>query len=497
MSNPVIVTVVALSLLVTLGIGVWSYRRTRTVEDFFIYGQAAGWFAIGLAFWSSQLSGWALVGQPGLVYSIGVGWMWAWAGAILGIPIAWILLGRKLRVLSGRLKILTVPDVVYHRYNSNLVRGLTAVAIIIGVLAYLGAQILAAGTILASVLGISLTTAVISSFIVLVLYSVVGGQMAAIDTDVFQGSIMIVSTLVCGIAAISFAGGTGALTMAAGAKAGVWGSWGPLASLSFLMLFVAGNCGQPHLVHKFFMTKNVRVLRWGVVIATLAVLPVVLFQLTTGLYIRGLVDSGSLAALATPDDLVPTFLLRYVSPVLAGLIFSGALAASLSTADAFLNIGTAAFIRDLPLAFGRTIKSELSLARIVTVFLAIGATLVAIGAKELIGILGAIGWGFFAGALTPVIAIGMNWRRATVPGAVTAIIGSLVVNLGLEMAKRMGVYTLPAGVNNGTVAILVSVVLFTVVSVATSSPRVSEQVMDIVDGGGGSERTGPVPSTAD
>ena len=105
----------------------------------------------------------------------------------------------------------------------------------------------------------------------------------------------------------------------------------------------------------------------------------------------------------------------------------------MSTSDAFLNIGTAAIIHDIPKAIqGKSLENELLWARVVTVLLAILAACFALYSHfqdaTLVAILGAFGWGTFAASIFPVVAIGLNWKGASVAGAVTAIGAALLIN---------------------------------------------------------------------
>ena len=163
----------------------------------------------------------------------------------------------------------------------------------------------------------------------------------------------------------------------------------------------------------------------------------------------------------TPDAAASEFLQNYANPLLAGVVFAALLAAIMSTADGFLNIGTAAVIHDFPIAIrGRALANELLWARVTTVLIAIVAALFALYSGDLVALLGAFGWGTFAAAIVPVIGIGLNWKGATARAATVAMASSLAINFGVRITGA----SVPYGLDVGAVSLVVSMCLFLSVS---------------------------------
>jgi Na+/proline symporter len=183
------------------------------------------------------------------------------------------------------------------------------------------------------------------------------------------------------------------------------------------------------------------------------------------------------------DAAAPTFLLGYVSPALAGLVFAGLFAAIMSTADGFLNIGAAALVHDLPRALrGRPFARELRTARLATVILAAVAAWIAFASEDLLGIdlvglLGAFGWATFAAALVPVVAIGFNWKRATAFAANASILFSLACNIGLEVAS----VEIPHGISGGAISLVLSLILFIAISLLTPARPLDPDIEAAMD----------------
>ena len=145
-----------------------------------------------------------------------------------------------------------------------------------------------------------------------------------------------------------------------------------LGALSWFFLFVLGGAGQPQVVTKMTMNKRVRDARHILPVSMLAYVLAALLWISIGLAMRALVLQGTHPVLAAPDAAAPEFLQSYAHPVLAGVVFAGLFAAIMSTADAFLNIGAAAVVHDIPRALtGSPLKRELLWARIATAAIAL------------------------------------------------------------------------------------------------------------------------------
>ena len=122
-------------------------------------------------------------------------------------------------------------------------------------------------------------------------------------------------------------------------------------------------------------------------------------------------------------------------------------------------------------------RSRLLWARITTVLIAVVAATVALYTGDLVAILGAFGWGTFAAALVPVVAIGLNWKRASALAANVAVIVSLIINIGSQVTG----ISPPLGIDVGALSMIVSLVLFVGISLAMNPPRIHPDVEAIMD----------------
>ncbi len=478
--QPVIIGVGIAYFLACAAIGAWAARRTRTSDDFFVAGRSIGLLPFALAAMAATLSGFAFIGGPGLVYALGMTAVFIILPAsITNTAGAWIL-GKRLRLLGEMRGLVTVSDAIGARYRSRAAQGLSAGAILVGIVGYVATNVLALGLVVDAIFGVGLTTGIWIGTAVTLAYSASGGILAGIYTDVFQGLLMAVASALVFAFALDSGGGLAAITRTLQAVdpafLGPWGTRGAMVALSFFFVFAVGSLGQPHIAHKYYMLKDVRRLRWYPVLMTVAMLMAQLLFVGIGMAVRAMVARGEVPALARPDDATPFFLLGHVPSFVAALVFSGVAAAIMSTVTSFISIGAAAITHDLPRAIqgvraGRAVRSAAGAAagadaralrrgRRWTVLLCLMGAALAHASGALVAFLGIFGYGLFAATLVPALAIGLNWEGATREGAIASIATGLVMTLGLESAAYLKWFSLPAGVTVSGLALVVALLVF-------------------------------------
>ncbi|MDE2772867.1 MAG: hypothetical protein OXI46_04060 [Gemmatimonadota bacterium] len=456
-----------------LAIAVWAARRTRTAADFFVAGRGIGLLALTLATLASNISGFAFIGGPGLVYAVGLGAVWIVLPAgITGALGAWVL-AKRLRLLAEVRPMLTIPDALRARYGSRLVQGLAGVAILVAIVGYMAAQVRALGIVTDAVFGTGLGWGIWLGAAVVVAYSATGGSLSGVYADVFQGLIMACASTLVFAYVLDVGSGLSGLsrTILSGDPEFLepWGHLPPLAAASFFFVFGLGVLGQPHVLHKFFMLKDPLRLKWFPLLGTLALVLTILLFVGVGLAVKALVLRGELPAPSNPDFATPLFLLRRTPLLLAAVVLSGILAAIMSTMNAFLNVGSAVVTHDIPVALGRPLRDELLWARWTTVFLAAAAAVAAQLPGTLVAFLGVFGWGLFASTLVPALAIGLNWANGSRKGAVASIVTGLVLTLSLETAVFLRWFTLPAGTSIAGMTLVASLIVYLAVSSLSKS----------------------------
>jgi Na+/proline symporter len=489
-------------LAVTL-VGAWATRTTRDARDFYLAGKGIGPVALALSAVAATLSGFTFIGGPGLLYTVGLGALFIILPAGITNAIGAWALARRLRILAEIRPVLTLPDAIGARFRSPAAQGLAGVSVLVAVVGYMATNVLAMGVVLEAVLGISLGWGIWVGAGVTALYAAGGGIRAGILTDLLQGALMAVASVLVFLYAVGplagpLAGedpgaGTGILDPGSGG-AGLatlsrtiletdpgflrpWGHLSPLAAISFLFVFSVGVLGQPHVLHKFYMLRDPRSFRWYPLLSAVALCLSVLLFFGVGMAVKGAVEAGSLAAPTHPDQVTPLFLLERTPLLLAALVFAGVVAAIMSTLNSFMNVGAAALVHDLPRAFGVRSSPERLLrnGRLATLGLTAAAALMAQLSGTLVAFLGIFGWGLFASTLVPALAVGLNWTGATREGALASMGVGLVGTLLLESMVRFGLFTPPAGATISGLTLVASFAAFLGVSWLTRG-RAAEQL---------------------
>jgi Na+/proline symporter len=470
-AQPVVIAVGVAYFAVIIGISIWASRRTKTASDFFVAGHGIGLIALTVASVSTSVSGFAFIGGPGLLYTVGLGAMFiVLPASVTNVMGAWVL-AKRMRLLGEARGLMTVPDAIGARYRSQAAQGLSGVAILVGIVGYMATNALAMGVVINAIFGVGLGWGIWLGMSVTLAYSAAGGILAGIYNDVFQGTLMAVASLLVFIFILDVGGGLGHISRTILTTdprfLGPWGKLTPLAVLSFFFVFAMGSLGQPQGVHKYYMLKDPLQLKWYPLLKTLGLVLVLLLYFSVGVGVKAFVAEGRMAPLSAPDQATPSLLLSVTPLILAALVFSGVAAATMSTVNSFINIGAAVVMHDLPIAFGRRLGNELAWGRAATVVIAIAAALIAQYSGLMVAFLGIFGWGLFASTLVPALAIGLNWEGATRAGALSSITTGLIVTLLLETTSYFRIFTFPAGVTASAVALVLSLLMFFTVSWVT------------------------------
>lgn len=487
--NSTIIAIVVLYLLICILIGVWATTKTKTTSDFLVAGKNLGMFVMAIAAFSSIQSGFGMLGGTGLTFSGGMGFL-AGVGiaAPLGFALTWYLVGKRMWKIGQLGEIYTLGDVVEKRYDSKAVRGWIGLAIILGVIGYLGTQVQAMGVIMHTVFGVSPKVGALIGLGILAFYCVGGGIIAGVYTDLFQGVIMVIVSIIIFFMALNIGGGvqniTENLQQADPLLASPFGTFSVVSIACWVFLFSLGAAGQPHFITKFLMIKDQKQLKWGSFTAGFAYSLSTLLVIGIGLTAKSLYEVGKFPALSSPDDALTVFITEFTSPFVGGLVIAGLLAAIMSTGSSFVTLGASGITRDIPKAFNMKIKNELFWNRVAVLGLLIISTLFSFYMDTLVALLGVFGWGTFASAVFPPVVLGLMWKRATKYGAIASIVVGLGLNFVLEISAKYGITLLPPNIIAGAAAFAVSIIIFIVVSLITQKSTVplDDQMLDAMEG---------------
>lgn len=478
-----------------IAIGVWANTRMKSSKDFLVAGQSLGFFVMAIASFSSIQSGWGMVGTTGTVSSWGVGVLVTVSVLPVGFAAAWFLLGRKLRRLSVIHDVYSIPDIVRVRYKSRGAHLGMTIAVILGAIGYMTSQVVAAGIIMSLLLGIPLLIATCIGALIVAAYTVAGGMLAAMWTDLIQGLVMIGMSVGIFFIALASGGGWGNIVNTLrsedvnllsldGVQPAVW-------IVANAIMYFLGIIGQPQLVHKFLMLKSSKELKWGAMVAGIGYAATTLFSIGIGLAMRSAIIEGRVEMPTVLDDTATSFLSNFTSPVIAGLALVALLAAIMSSASSFITIGASALMRDLAASFGFRLNRELLWNRVGSVIIVGAALSIGLYLDQIIYLLGAIGWAAFAAAIFGPIVLGIYWRRGTGLAATMSIFAGLGLNIFLTLATSNGWIALPAYFFSSTAVICVGILVYIVVSFASRSTEDEARFDSLFDENVGHKKIAP------
>lgn len=480
----VVLGIVILYFIVMLGIGYWANTRMKSAKEFLVAGQTLGFFVMAIATFSSIQSGFGMIGHTANTYAWGLQAIVAAALLVpLSFALSWFLLGARLYRIAKQHAVYSIPDVIRVRYPNRSAHLAMSIAMFAGAVAYMTAQVTAMGVIVAIIFDTSVTTGAIIGSVVVALYTIAGGMLAAVWTDLVQGLLMIAMSIATFVVATNSAGGWSNMIATIERYDAGWlriDATQPITWIfGFVFLAVLGTAAQPQLVTKFLMLRSASELRWGALVAALAYGITTLFALSIGLAMRALTAEGRAPELSNIDNTTTWFLDNMTAPAFAGFVMAGLLAAIMSSASSFITIGASSLTRDLMSSLGRTLHRELFWGRVASAFVVLCSLVFALYLTQVVFLLGAIGWAAFAAAMFAPIVLGIYWKRATGIATTVAIAFGLVSNLLLTILTSEEVITLPNYMQSGGFVIAVGVLLFVVVSVLFPSAG-SRQYFDRV-----------------
>ncbi|UCF38501.1 MAG: hypothetical protein JSU96_06575, partial [Acidobacteriota bacterium] len=368
--------------------------------------------------------------------------------------------------LAKKRRSLTIPDVIFEKFGCRVSSGLAAVGIVLGVVGFLGTQFQALGMLLSGLLDVPVPWAVALGAAVVVFYSAAGGMLASVYTDVIQGVLMLWTATLVFFFAVRKGGGVvelfGGLNEISAETLSPWGTIGAVGALSWFLVFAVGALGQPHVINKFMMVRDLRVLKYFPLVLAISMAICSLIWLGIGSVVKKLVLTGTLSPLGSPDEAAAAFLNTQVPPWLAAVAYVGIVAAIMSTADSFINIGAAALARDLPRSFGRPESGQVLRGRLWSLALVAGALLFSWLVSGLVAYLGIIAFSIFAASLTPALVLGLREKNPSGSAALASISTGLVLSITLELFNRLG--WLPFQVSPALLSLAASFIVFVVCS---------------------------------
>ena len=427
-----------------VGIGFFFYAKNTNIADYVLGSRGLGPIASAMSAQASDMSGWLLMGVPGLAYALWEGTaeaVWVVLGLWIGTYLNWLLVARRLRLFTGGLDVITLPDYFAKRFQdkSGVLRVVSAVFILIFFLVYTASMFSAGGKLFHTVFGIDYRIALIGGGAIIVSYTFLGGFLAVCWTDVIQGILMFFALVITPIGAFIYLARNGGVQAAIDHAAnGNEFSLFNVGNHGCLAIFILSNVcwglgyfGQPHILPRFMGIKSPGEIK----IARRIAMAWVTITLGTAV-LCGVAGAGIFPNLEDPETVFMHTTRQLFPPFIAGILVTAILSAIMSTADSQLLVTSSAAASDL---FHRTFypnaseKSTLWVSRATVITVSILAlALVYIENPDPNTILGklnasifklvAFAWAGFGAAFGPLILCSLFWRRTTLIAAIAGIL---------------------------------------------------------------------------
>ena len=493
---------IAIYLIAMLGVGVWFAKRNNSVDDFYLGGRKLGPFVTAMSAEASDMSSWLLMGLPGVAYLTGLAEAsWTAIGLAIGTYINWLIVARRIRRYSNRLDAITVPQFFSKRWGDerNLLSAIAAVVIIIFFVPYLASGFSACGKLFASLFGVEYIAAMLISAAVIVVYTVMGGFLAASFTDLIQSIIMTVALVVVLGFGVVNAGGMDAVLDNARSMAGylslsniydpATGGSNPYSLLTIcsLLAWGLGYFGMPHILLRFMAIEEEKKLTLSRRVATTWVVISMGVAIIIGVVGSGMTKAGALEQLADSE----TIIVRIASLIgnhgvfaalVAGVILAGILAATMSTADSQLLAASSSVSQNLAVEFFHlkiSGKKSVFVARATMVCVSLLAAFLARDPDSSVFRVVSFAWAGFGAAFGPTVLFALFWKRSTKWGALAGMVagGTMVFIWKYLIAPRGGAWA----IYELLPAFIVASVAIVVVSLLTAKPDAEiEKIFDEV-----------------
>ena len=173
-------------------IGIFASRRIKSMSDFYVGGKNIGYWAVAFSARATGESGWLLIGLTGMGAIAGISTYWVVIGEVLGVAISWFFMAKKFKRITDKYKSITVPDYLesHFKAKTRLIRILSASVLSIFVIIYVSSQIDATGIAFESLLGMNYYYGALLGFVIVLIYIFIGGFVAVVWSDLFQGLLM-------------------------------------------------------------------------------------------------------------------------------------------------------------------------------------------------------------------------------------------------------------------------------------------------------------------
>lgn len=479
-------------MLFVVGIGVYFAKRAnKNASSYFLGGRTLGPWVAAFSAEASDMSGWLLMGLPGLAYWSGLASAgWTAIGLFIGTYFNWLIVSKRLHKYSVKVDAITIPGFFSKRFHENkkVILTIASLFIVIFFTVYAGQCLASCGKLFENLFGLGYHEMMIAAAIFVLLYTFLGGFLAESASDFMQAIVMIVALVAIFVLAVFNAGGWSAVIANANNYDGfmslfqtatpsttepnVFGSAEPYSFLSICscLAWGLGYFGMPQVLLRFMAIRKEEELPRSRRIAMIWVVISLAVAVFIGIVGRVIFPTALLTKTAA-ESIFITLSTSYLPPILAGFVMAGILAATISSSDSYLLISASAFAKNI---YQGVIKKDASdkqvmlVTRITLLSIAVIAALIALDEKSIIFQIVSFAWAGFGATFGPLMILSLFWKRINRAGAIAGMISGagMVFLWKLVISKIGGVF----GIYELLPAFIFSTVMIVVVSLLTKAP---------------------------
>ena len=491
MAVKIVLLVVFFSVMV--GIGFYSRKSATNVNDFVLGGRGVGPWLTAFAFGTSYFSSVVFVGYAGQFgWKYGLSSTWIGLGnAFIGSLLAWLVLGRRTRVMTQKLDARTMPEYFGKRFDSKALRLISSVIAFVFLVPYTASIYNGLSRLFGMAFNIDYKLCIIVMALLTGVYVIAGGYMATALNDFIQGIIMLIGIVAVIVAVLNGQGGflnaikelsvipsddvaVEALKGSQGLFASFFGP-DPLNLLGVIVLTSLGTWGLPQMVHKFYAIKDEKSVKTGTVVSTFFAIII-----SGGCYFLGgfgrLFDSEAIYkadGTVAYDSIVPQ-MLSTLPDILIGIVVVLVLSASMSTLSSLVLTSSSTltldFIKEL---FAKKMgdKVQLIVMRVLVAVFIVVSVVLALNPPTFIAQLMGISWGALAGAFLAPFMYGLYSKKITK----LSVWASFIVGVGITVANLFFKF-IASPINAGAIAMIAGLIVVPIVSLIT--PKMKKEYVD-------------------
>ena len=490
-----IMTTIILYLCLVIFTGVMIGKRSKkSAEGFYLGGRGMGPLVTAMSAEASDMSSYLLMGIPGLAYLSGVAdASWTAIGLAIGTYLNFLLVARRLRRYSVELDAITIPSFISKRYGEKkpIIMGIASLIILVFFVPYVASGLAAIGKLFNSLFGWNYMLSVIVGAIVIISYTSVGGFSAVATMDLIQSVIMTVALCVIVVFGIVQAGGMDAVLAHASSLPGFL-SFGQtynaasgqaepygLIRIVSMLAWGLGYFGMPQVLVRFLGIRSAEEVRQSRIIAVVWVVISMVCALCIGFIGRAMLPTyfGTNAA---AENIFIVIAQMILPAFMCGVVVSGILAASMSSASSYLLITGSSVAENI---FRGIIKRDATdrqvmiVSRITLAVVMIIGIIIALDENSVIFRVVSYAWAGLGASFGPLVLCSLYWRRTNLPGALAGMLGGAITvvvwhNFIKPLGGVFGIYELLP-------AFIVSLICIFVVSKLTAEP--SQEIYDEFD----------------